>query len=121
RGRLGWQAGFPPVRTGLRPAYFVVQSARKQPAHAEHIDGGTKSAITQAILTLAEATRTMIHGNFHKPVSGGFDKRRDETVHAFEWDQGAHTFPPHCLQRAAGVADAIFCKTAANEIGDPAG
>src|SRR5207249_10718761 len=99
---------FPPVRPGLRPAYFVVQSARKQPAHGEHVDGGTKSAITQAILTLAKATRTMIHGNFHKPVSGARNKRRDQTVHAFAWGQHAHTFAPHRLPSAAARADAIF-------------
>src|SRR5256886_16867375 len=39
----------------------------------------------------------------------------------FERDERADAFVPHCLQRATGIAHAVFCETAANGIGDPTG
>ena len=45
--------------------YFIVKPPRQEPAHAEHVDGGAKSAVTQTILALAETARPMVYGNFH--------------------------------------------------------
>ena len=42
-------------------------------------------------------------------------------MHSLEWNERAHAFAPHRLERATGVAHAVFCETAANGVGDPAG
>jgi hypothetical protein len=42
-------------------------------------------------------------------------------VHSLEWNERAQAFAPHRLERATGVAHAVFCETATNRIGDPAG
>src|SRR6266581_1013370 len=100
-------------------ANLVIQSSGKQPAHAEHVDCRAESAITQAVFALAEATGPMVHWNLHKPVTGAFDQRGNETVHTLEWNEGADTFPPHRLECATSVAHAVLCETAANRIRNP--
>src|SRR5437762_7282709 len=100
-------------------ANFIVQPPRQQPAHAKHIDCRAKSAITQTVFALAEATGPMVHWNLHKPVAGAFDQRGNETVHSLKWNEGADTFAPHCLERATSVAHAVLCETAANRIRNP--
>src|SRR5207249_323419 len=85
-------------------ANFIVQPPRQQPAHAEHIDCRAKSAITQTVFALAEATGPMVHWNLHKPVAGAFDQRGNETVHSLEWNEGADTLSPHRLECATSVA-----------------
>src|SRR4029434_295902 len=103
----------------LALANLVVQPPRKQPAHPEHVDGGTESAIAQAVIASTEAAWTMIHGDFDQPIICAFDERRDEAVHPFKWNQRAHAFEAHRLQRATRVAHTVFCETAANGVGDP--
>src|SRR5204863_9695911 len=104
-----------PCNWPLTIEHLVIQSAREQPADAEHIDSGAKSAISEAIFALAETARPMVYRNFHQPVSCSSNEGRDETVHAFKWNQRAHTFAPHCLERTTGVAHVVFRKTAANK------
>ena len=62
----------------------------------------------------------MIHRDFHEPIAGTLDKRRNKTVHALERNQRAHTFAPHRLQCATCIAHAVFRETAANGVGYPA-
>src|SRR5260370_20031145 len=82
-------------------ANLVIQSPGKQPAHSEHIDCRAESAVTQSVFALAEATGPMVHWNLHKPVTGAFDQRGNETVHSLKWNEGSATFSPHSFQRAS--------------------
>src|SRR5438105_446772 len=99
-------------------AQFIIESAREKPAHAKHINGGAESAVTQAVFALAETTRAMIYWNLNQPISCSFYKRRDETMHALERNKRRNAIPPHRLQRATGVANAIPRKSAADKISD---
>src|SRR5438132_8345941 len=61
-GHLPELHSFPTRRSSdLTIPHFVIQSPRKQPAHAEHIDGGAEGAVAQAILASTEATRSEEH------------------------------------------------------------
>ena len=63
----------------------------------------------------------MVHGNFHETIPGAFHERGNEAVHPLEWQKGRDAFPFHCLQGAAGIADAVLREPAADEIRDAAG
>src|SRR5437899_3845845 len=62
----------------------------------------------------------MIDRDFHKAITGAFNERRNETVHAFERHKRADAFAFHCFQSAPCVADAILCETAPDKICDAA-
>src|SRR5438309_10104470 len=96
--------------------HFVIQSPRKQPAHTEHVDGGAEGAAAQAILASTEATRPMINRNFDEAITRRLDKRGNEAVHAFEWNERADALAPHRFERATGVAHAVFRETTPHEI-----
>ena len=108
-------------QTGLQSfAQFIIESARQEPAHPKHVDGGAESTITQAVFALAETTRAMIHRNLNQPISRTFHQRGDETMHAVKWNQCLTTFRPHRFERATGIADAIACEAAPDEVRDAA-
>src|SRR5437016_5633742 len=94
-------------------AQFIIESAREKPAHAKHVDGGAEGPVTQTIFALAETTRAMIYWNLNQPISRSFYQRGDETVHALERNKRCNAIPPHRLQGATGVADAIPRESAA--------
>src|SRR5205807_4670786 len=97
-------------------AQFIIELARKEPAHAKHVDGGAESAVTQAVFALAETTRTMIYWNLNQSISRSFYQRGDETVHALEWNKRPNAIPPHRLQGATSIANTVPRETAADKI-----
>src|SRR5438105_12296328 len=89
-------------------AQSVIQAAREQPAHAEHIDGRANGAIAETVFASAEATRSMMHRNFNETKTRRADQRRNETVHTFEWHEHGDAFAAHRLECATGVAHVIL-------------
>src|SRR5204862_7031693 len=118
RGALA-SCGFSARLRGL--AQFIMESGGEKPAHAKLIGGGAERAVTQAVFALAETTRAMVYWNLKQPISCSFYKRRDETMHALERNKRRNAIPPHRLQRATAVADAIARESTANKMSHAAG
>ena len=62
----------------------IIQPARQQPAHTEHVDRGANGAIAQAIFALAKFARPMVDRNLHQLISRAFHQRRNKPMHALE-------------------------------------
>src|SRR5437588_2730574 len=105
----------------LLSTHFIIEPPREQPAHTEHVRGGAKGAVAEAVFALAELARAMVHRDFNEAETGAFHQRGNETVHAFERQQRADAFASHRFQGAPGIAHAIPGETAPHKICDTAG
>src|SRR5690348_7363567 len=109
------------TRTSHLLANLVIQSSRQQPTDPKHIDCGAQSSVAEAVFALAEATRSVVHGNFNQLIAGRFDQRGNETVHPLEWKQRIHALASHGFESAAGVTHAVLCVATAHSIRNSAG
>lgn len=105
---FGWKLEGRLSRTGLAfVANLVAGTTAIEPADAEHVGGGAKGAVSEAVFADAVDARAVIDGDFGDAEVHAADQRWDEAMHAVEEEQGFPTRLAHDFKGAASVTNAV--------------
>src|SRR6266478_154353 len=98
---------------------LVTEKAGVHPADHQEIDEGDNSAIQDAVLRPAEATRPVADRHLDYAVATHLEERRDEPVEAAVEHQPAKALAPKGAEGAAAILDRLAGDPVADAIRDP--